>query len=266
MLALLPGCTRPNPAFGLDAGEDGQTLESNDGDGTVGSVTTSEASGASGAVTEGGTTLGASGSDGPFLDSSGSGSPDTGLTCSQDFEQPYGIESNPSLEAVLGECPELASVTMVGSSTNGNTQFDGEICPECNCGGFPISMTFDIPLPPTAGCVELVLQLVPETCEVMAYTMKPVGGPTTSVVSNVTMPDFAPLAINPIEMMFAGGPALDCNEQCFPPSGFYDLFAEGLAIPPTRLSVPVGAFWVVNDGSGIDQDCVQIARWYAVRI
>jgi len=262
VLVLLSACTRPNAAFD----------EPTEGDPT-GSVATSAATSVAGsegsetrASTAGDTTLdypddgwstqGNSGPDGPM---------DSGPGCELDFRDSYGFESDPTLAMMFRNCPDdEMTLRILGSNFGNLTQFTGHRCPpeECTCPEeFPISLTFEVPLPELDGCFDLVFQLEPESCKVLAYKIvPPSGGLPLAIVSNVVTPSFD----LPMTVDLGVPPSSDCSESCDRPPGHYGLDISGrMEIPPDGTPVPVQPYYFVNDGSGIHVGCEEVGRWHA---
>jgi hypothetical protein len=276
VVVLLPACTRLNPAF--DVGEDdGEAGEVTNGGATTSSqVTSSEVGDATRTTSpdpsaEGPVSADASATTEVAVDS---GVLDTGLLdtggCAPEFPAPFGITSMPPLDLLVG-CPgveslfiDVQTVSPLGDVTG--ILCAGEMCPCPKEPVVPIVLGFDAPVPTgLLGCTELRLDLDAE-CGVIAYMILTGGPPPRAVVSNIVNPLLGhPFLIS----LDVKAPIEECSDGgCAPASGRYPLIEEntGLTIVPNETSVLPGplTYAITNAGSGIDADCNEVARWYAL--
>jgi len=287
LLAVLPSaCTRDNPAFG-DGDGDGEDDGPNDGDTTIGAGTTrgggegegsaeGEASSA-GATSVADTSASVSGPDGgPSSDGglgSSGGSEETGTECALEPAPYHGIESEPSLGMLFGECPasdflRLGSVEQNGTEVTAFRCSDG--ASECPCDGSPITLFFDLAPPPLPECVDLWVQLDPD-CSVSAYSVRINPElPPLLVVSNVLHPGI-PLPSG-LVLQLAEQPTDVCEGTCRPedPRSHYALVHDGpvdvTEIPPSGEPVLVPSlppYEVMNEHTGVGDDCMMRVSWQA---
>jgi len=281
VLVLPSACTRLNPSF--DGGDDEGVGDDDEAGTTIGPGTTSQATTGSDGNDdshEGGnessedssgpettstsaadTTIGVSATD-----SGSSSSSDTGDACVP-FDPPFGIVAMPSFEMLFaGGCSPHETLFVSAAPESDQDTLVGMICTSmCGCEGGQITLGFDAPLPVLSGCVTLEIWFHPMSCDVAAYLI--VDEVIQTAVSNVRGAELIPPF--PFSVELADDPAMPCGDfGCTPPSGRYDVVVspDSTVVPPDGDPVPFlgGDYSAFNPGSGIDEDCNEQIRWYAL--
>lgn len=240
------GCSRENPLFGESIG-------------TTGTGQT-EAESSTG-----------SGSDKGDSGTISAGSGDMPDACPPGGPQPYRVVSMPNLPPV--DCGMVQSIAFSRLEQN-PMSFRGQACTECPC-GMPLreefSVELDAPLPELPVCFVLELWWGPPRegqCVLEGYTihngLENNDFERLSVVSNMVEPPHFELGL-----MLGQVPISICGSACEEPrSGVYPLALNSggptLVIEPGDQNVQVGEFRLTNEASGIDADCREFARWYAL--
>jgi hypothetical protein len=278
VVVLLSACSRPNPAFDGGEGEgEGEGEGAQEGEPTAGRGTTLDVTSVDGgegsetpASTAADTTSGMSG-PGTSGTESGSGMEgplETSSACERDFASDYTLVTGPALEEVLGGCPAGANYLHIQRVDVRGDMVTGNICgPECPCAEAPITMTFDLTLPELPACFTLRFRVDP-ACKVLEYEILADADPFFPVF----MASNASKFVGGLSFYFPPDPIEDCEGGCVPSqSGHYILRQTTTNMPvppdgtPTLLPGPPADYMVVNDRSGVDNDCLEVVHWYATR-
>jgi hypothetical protein len=274
VVALLSACSRPNPLFDASEGAEGAEQGEPTGQGTTLAATSVSEGAETRASTAADTTSGVSGAGTSGTDSgSGLEGPlETGPACMLSFPSDYTLATMPSLIDVLGGCPAGASYLHIQVSSQvpnaGGSIVTGNVCgPMCPCGEAPITLTFDLPLPPLPDCFTMQLYVDPQ-CEVQQYSIR-----ADKVADPVVMASNGVMAISGLAFYLSPEPRLECDAGCSPSASGYYLLRQTnttLPVPPDRTPTMLqgGAFQyaVVNDYSGVDADCNEVVHWYATQV